>query len=119
MKFWISLVSTALLCFVAGLYLPWWSIAPVAFLIAAAMPQRPWKSFSGAFLGVFLLWIGLTWWIDRENGGLLSGRMAQVLPVGGKVLYLHLLTALLGGLVGGLAALSGTYVRSIFSFEKG
>ena len=118
MKFWISLLATALLSFVAGIYLPWWSIALVAFLIAYAIPQRPWKNFVSGFLGVFLLWIGLTLWIDRANGGILSARMAVILPVGGNVVYLHLLTALVGGLVGGLAALSGRYVQAAFSPEK-
>ena len=107
-----------MLSFEAGIYLPWWSIGIVAFLIAVVMPLRPWKNFIAGFLGVFLLWIGLTMWIDQANGGILTARMAIVLPVGGNVIYLHLLTALVGGLVGGLAALSGRYVRAVFSPEK-
>ena len=118
MKFIISLLAIALLSFVAGLYFPWWSIAGVAFGVALSMPQRPWKNFVAGFLGVFLLWIGLTWWIDRANGGILSAKMAIILPVGGQVLYLHLLTALVGGLIGGLAALSGGYARALFSSSK-
>jgi hypothetical protein len=39
--------------------------------------------------------------------------MAQILPVGGKVIYLHLLTASVGGLLGGLASLSGKHIRSL------
>ena len=49
MKFWISLLATALLSFVAGIYLPWWSIGLVAFLIAVVMPLRPWKNFIAGF----------------------------------------------------------------------
>ena len=115
MKFLISLIATSLLSFAACLVLPWWSIAGVAFAVAALIPQRTWKSFSAGFLGVFLLWLGLTLWIDRENGGVLSARMVQVLPVGGQVLYLHLLTAAVGGLVGGLAAISGQQARSLLA----
>jgi len=118
MKFLISLLAIALLSFVAGIYLPWWSVAGVAFLVALSIPQRAWKNFVAGFLGVFLLWIGLTWWIDRANGGILSARMAIILPVGGNVIYLHLLTALVGGLVGGMASLSGGYVRVLFSKDK-
>ena len=118
MKFLISLLAIVLLSFVAGLYLPWWSVAVVAFGVALTMPQRSWKIFLAGFFGVFLLWIGLTWWIDRANGGILSSKMAIILPVGGNVIYLHLLTAFVGGLVGGLASLSGGYVRALFSTEK-
>ena len=117
-KFFVTLLATTLLCFVASLYWPWWSIAVVASLIACLLPLKPWENFLSGFLGVFLLWIGLTWWIDRANGGMLSARMAQVLPVGGKVIYLHLLTAFVGGLVGGLAALSGNCIRSLFYTTK-
>lgn len=112
MKFIAALFLTAILSFVAGQFLPWWTIAPVAAGIGVLIPQKPLKSFFSGFLGVFLLWLGLTLWIDRSNGGLLSARMAQVLPLGGQVLFLHGLTAVVGGLIAGLAGLSGKYARA-------
>jgi threonine/homoserine/homoserine lactone efflux protein len=115
MKSLIAVLSTAILSFVAGIFFPWWTVALAAGLVALLMPQKSFISFLCGFGGVFMLWLGLTIWIDRSNDGLLSARMAQVLPVGGNVVYLHLLTAFVGGLIGGLAALSGKHLRSIFS----
>jgi hypothetical protein len=114
MKFFISLLAIALLSFISGVYLPWWSFAVAAFLVGSLMTQRAIWSFLSGFLGVFLLWLGLTLWIDVQNEGILSARMALILPVDGNVAWLHLLTAALGGLVAGFASLTGRLFRRVF-----
>jgi len=112
MKFFASIVLTALLAFVAGLYLPWWSIAIVAFLIALLVHQKAGKAFLAGFVGIFILWAGLAWWIDIKNNSVLSKKIASVLPLGGSAIALILVTALVGALVAGFAAMSGSYLRS-------
>jgi hypothetical protein len=111
MKFIAAILLTALLSFITGLYLPWWGIALAAFLAALVVPQRAAFSFISGLLGVMLLWCGLAWWIDIKNQGILSSRIANVLPLGGNVLLLILVTGLIGGLVAGFAAMSGSYLR--------
>ena len=111
MKFIISLLLTALLSFTAGLYLPWWSIALCAFVVAALILQQPLRAFLAGFLGVFLLWLIFSWSIDASNNQILSHRIAQIFPLGGISFLLILITAMVGGLVSGLAALSGSYLR--------
>lgn len=66
--------------------------------------------FSG-FLGIFFLWGMLSTWIDIKNQSLLSHKIAELLKIGGSSILLILLTAFIGGLVGGFAALSGSSVR--------
>jgi hypothetical protein len=111
MKFIISVILIALLSFAAGLYLPWWSLAIAAFAVALLIPLKPWLSWLSGFLGVFLLWGVLATWIDMKNQHILSQKMAQLLPVGGSMFLLILLTALVGGIVAGCAALTGAYAR--------
>lgn len=53
MKFFISLILTALLAFTFGLFFPWWAIAIAAFIVAALIPQRPVKAFITAFAALF------------------------------------------------------------------
>lgn len=115
MKFLLSLLATSVCCIVLGMFTPWWTVAIAAGSVGALMHRSGLQSFFSGFLGVALAWLGITLWINHSNGGIFSARMAQVLPVGGQVLYLHLITALLGGLIGGLAAWSGTSIRSIFN----
>ena len=111
MKFIISLLLTALLGFAACLYLPWWSIAIVAFIIAALIPQKAGRAFLAGFLALFLLWGGLSFWISNKNEHLLAHKMSMVIFKMDNPWLLILATALIGGLVAGMAALSGSFVR--------
>lgn len=111
MKFIVGIVLTAALGFVAGLFLPWWSIAVVGFLTGLLTGQRGLFAFLSGFIGLFILWGGLAWWIDSNNGSILSERIARLLPLGGSSVALILVTALLGGIVAGLASLTGSLLR--------
>ncbi len=113
LKYVLSIVVTALMAFVSGLYLPWWGIAIAAFLVSAAIPQKPTFSFLSGFLGVFLLWEVLAWWIDNKNNGILSQKVAALLGLGNSSVLLIVITSIVGALVAGFAALAGTYLRRL------
>lgn len=112
MKFATATILTALLGFISGLFLPWWCIAITSLGIAVLVHQKGWKAFLSGFLGLFILWAGLAWWIDMKNNGILSKKIAGVLPLGGNSFLLILVTGLVGGLVAGFAAMSGSYLRA-------
>jgi hypothetical protein len=112
MKFITSIILTGLLAFIAGLYLPWWSLAIAAFAVAALIHQKPWKAFLSGFLGLFLLWGGLALWINFKNDGVLAVKVASLLPLGGSPYLLIVATGIVSGLIGGLYALTGSYLRS-------
>jgi hypothetical protein len=111
MKYVVSILLTALLSFVTGLFLPWWTIAFAAFLVSVLIHQKPAMSFLSGFLGVFLLWEVLAWWIDNKNDSILSQKIAQIIPLGGSTILLILLTSVTGALVGGFSALTASYLR--------
>lgn len=111
MKFIISLILTALLSFGACLYLPWWSIAIVALLVAVLIPQRPSKAFFAGFIALFLLWGGLSFWLSSRNDHMLAQKIAAVLGFGNSYVLIAI-TALVAGLVAGLAALTGSFLRA-------
>ena len=112
MKFIAATILTALLGFISGLFLPWWGIAITSLLVAILVHQKGWKAFLSGFLGLFLLWAALAWWIDMKNNGVLSPKIAAVLPLGGNPVLLILVTGLVGGLLAGFAAMSGSYLRA-------
>lgn len=111
MKFGITILLTFFVSFAAGLYLPFWSAAFIAFLVAIFIYQRPGMAYLAGFLGIFLLWGSLAWWIDAQNDSILSKRMAGLFSLGGSSALLILVTALVGGIIGGLSALSGSFLR--------
>ncbi len=112
MKFLVAVILTALLAFISGLFLPWWGLAVTSLLVAVLVHQKAGKAFLAGLLGVFLLWAALAWWIDMKNNGVLSKKIASVLPLGGSAIVLILATAIVGGLVAGFAAMSGSFLRS-------
>lgn len=102
----------ALLAFVCGLFLPWWSIALAAFAVSALIPLKPLWAFCAGFFGIFILWGGLALVIDQLNNSILSTKIAAILPLGGSAYALICVTAFIGGLVGGGGALTGAYVKA-------
>lgn len=109
----ILIVATA-----AQLVLPWWSITPVAFVLALGLGQRSWGAFWAGFAGVGLGWLVLAGWLNLQNEGHLSHRVAELIPLGGSGWLLVLVTAVLGGLVGGLAALAGIWLRQALAKSR-
>jgi len=113
MKFLIALILTALLSFIAGIYINiWWFFAIIALLVAILVHQKAGKAFFAGFLGLFILWFVLTFWIDSANNSVLSVKIASLLPLGGSKWLLMIVTAFIGGLIAGFAAMSGSYLRS-------
>jgi hypothetical protein len=112
MKIFVSIILIALIAFVLGLYFPWWTIAVAAFLVAVIIPQFPWKAFLSGFLGIFIIWACLAWWKDMNNDGVLASKIAQLFSLPATSLIMVLVTAIVGGLIGGFAALSGSFLRT-------
>ena len=111
MKFIASILLTALLSFVICLYMDWWSIAITAFAVAIFIHQKPLQSFLTGFIALFLLWGGLCWWIDMKNEQVLSHKLAVLMSFGGSAFLMILVSALIGALVAGFAALAASYAR--------
>lgn len=111
MKFFISLLSISILSFIVGLYTSWWSIALVAFIVSLFISQRPGSSFLSGFTSVFLLWLILALLINAANGGILANRIGGMLGIGQRPVLLAFITALVGGIVAGFAALTASYIR--------
>lgn len=112
MRFIVTVVLVIALCFLGGLYLPWWTVAIIAFLVSLLTGLRTLWAFVAGFLGVFLLWGLLAFWIDQNNNGVLSSRIATLLPLGGSGLALIIVTAFVGGIVGGLASMTASFMRA-------
>lgn len=110
MKFIVSLVLMALLSFVVCLYFPWWCIAFTCFIVALLIRQHPGMAFLCGFMALFLLWGGLSLWISNNNGHILAHKISLLILKTDEPYYLVLATALIGSLVGGFAALSGSFL---------
>ena len=110
-KFIATTLLIALLSFIGGLFLPWWTIAVAGFIVSALIPQQPLTAFFAGFLALFLLWGGMALVIDLANGSILSTRVAGILPLHDASWALILVTGLVGALVGGGGSLTAAYLQ--------
>lgn len=112
MRFLLAILLTATLSFIAGKFLPWWNIAVISFLVALLIHQNIGAAFLSGAIGIFLLWGILAFWIDTQNNSILSHKIAELFHLGGSSILMIIVTAFIGGLVGGFAAMSGSSVRT-------
>src|SRR5436305_3116291 len=82
MRFILATLLIATIGFIAGVYLPWWSIAIVSFLIVLLIPLTAGKGFLAGFTGIFILWAFIASWIDIKNESLLSQKVAELFHLG-------------------------------------
>ncbi len=108
MKFLIQLIVIGILAFVLELFLPWWSIAIAAFIGGIAVPTR--ANFMAGFLGIALFWFLYALIIHTSAAAPLTDRVARIFSVNSTLLLV--ITATIGGLVGGFAAMAGGALRT-------
>lgn len=107
----LEITLIALLSLVAQLVLPWWSLTIVAFAVCFWRSSGPGRAFLYGFTGAGLVWLLYTLLIQFQTDGVFIGRMSELLFKTNTPVLPALVTALLGGLVGGLAGLSGYMVK--------
>ncbi len=94
-----------------GFFFPWWWPAAAAYLVGALLPRRAGSAFLSGFAGAGLAWAALAGFLDWRNHHLLSHRVAGIFhfPAG---VFLLAATGLIGGGMGGLAAMAGWSLRA-------
>ena len=98
-------------CLLVQLVLPWWTLAVVCLAGGYALGRGGGSAFGAGFLAVLSGWAlaaAVPWLV---TGSALATRVAGLLKLPGGGLVLLLIAAVLGGLVGGIAALSGWWLR--------
>lgn len=127
MKFLLRIVLIAGLIYLSGMFLPWpiITLAASAFLVGfifgkkprrkrvygKSVPHRPMSFWSG-FIAAAGVWGFLAYWLDKQNESVLSSKIFGILPIdfipldNGPML-MGAMTALVAGVLGGMASLSG------------
>jgi len=106
----IQILLIAILSLLAQVVFPWWSLAVVAFLVCFWRSSGAGSAFFYGFVGVALVWLIYALFIHVQTDGIFTGRMGQLLFKANNAAIPMLVTVIVGGLVGGLAGLSGFFV---------
>jgi hypothetical protein len=106
-KVLIQILVIVVLASLLELFAPWWSIALASF--AGGYFFRTSANFFAGFFAIGILWLVTSWIIDLSASAPLADRVAAIFSLSKPLLFL--VTALLGGLVGGFAAMTGSSLR--------
>jgi uncharacterized membrane protein YhaH (DUF805 family) len=99
-----------IISFVCSFFLPWWIISIIAFAAAFIFGKKPGQAFLSGFIAIFVAWTILALLKSIPNDNILAGRVAHLFQLPNWILLLFV-TAIIGGLVGGMSALSGVLVK--------
>ena len=129
MRFLLRIILVAGLAFLAQSFLPFWSAAIAGFVVGFLLSERKKRrmfgkkqasprSFFAGFIALFLLWGIMAWMADSANESLLSEKIHALITGGGEPFMaagyiLVLVTAMIGGLIGGFSTLTGNLLGEI------
>ena len=111
MNFLKQTLFTVALCFILQYFLPWWTLVIGAFAGGYFFGNKGWMAFLSGLLGVGLLWFVTAMTIDIQTQSILTEKVAKIFPTKTPAL-LFLVTAIIGGLPGAFAALTGALLKS-------
>ena len=107
-----------ILSLLAGFILPWWFVALTAFFAAYFLGKTSGKSFGAGFLAVALAWAILALIKSIPNENVLATRVATLFPLHAWWFLVLLVTAIIGGLIGGMAAWTGILFKKAFAKKR-
>ena len=107
-------IVIVVLSFIMGYFFEWWTVAIAAFIGGAIFGTSSGETFAKGMAAVIILWLVMICYYHFSTQGILSNKIAQILPVGGNVGVLIAATVLIGGIVGGWGAMSGFLMRNLF-----
>ncbi len=126
MRFILRILLTIGISFFAAPYLPWQAMVGIAAVVGGLLAKKKRRriftkpdpqawSFASGFIAGFVLWGGMAFWVDMKNASILSEKVASLfLQTGAGFSFgtgvLVLITAILGGLLGGFGMMTGHFL---------
>jgi len=110
MRFIISVILIICLAALAEMHLAWWSVALVSFIVIFFANLGSGKAFLAGFLAITVYWSYVALRADAANQHILSQIMAMLFHLPSSNLFI-LVSVIIGGLIAGLGAWSGSLVR--------
>ncbi|HEY0245196.1 MAG TPA: hypothetical protein VGC01_06500 [Mucilaginibacter sp.] len=109
----LLLLIILILTIISGYVLPWWAAAIVAFFAALYLGKTSVQAFWSGFGALFVAWVLLALIKSLPNDNRLANRVAHLFHLPNWIFVLAI-TAIIGGLIGGMAAWSGMLVKKTF-----
>ncbi|MEH0156363.1 hypothetical protein V6R21_19605 [Limibacter armeniacum] len=109
----VKILATALLAAFIQLFSPWWGIAVAGLISGLLFGGKSINAFLAGFIGIAILWGSYAFWVDHSTASILSEKVSKIVMLP-NAFSLLLVTAIIGGVVGGMSCLTGTLFRNSF-----
>ena len=109
MRLYIQIPAIVLFAYVLESFLPWYSFAFAAFVFGYVLDSE--SNFLGGFIAIALLWGLKIFFVTQNASQDLAGKVALIMDPIKEKWVLILITLVIGGLVGGFAAVTGGSLR--------
>lgn len=113
----MALPAILLLVLAGGFLAPWWWPALVGYAVGFWLCRSGGRAIVSGFAGTAAAWLALAAFQDWRNGHLLSSRMAALFSLPSPWMLLAL-TAVIGGILGGLGAWAGQALRAWLAVRR-
>lgn len=110
MPYLFQFIVTILLCYVLGGYIPSWAVIVTAFLPALIWAKKAAPTLMIGFIAIALLYFFMVNVGSSEDHNRLVDRISDMMGQSGMMI--KIITALIGGIIGGLGALLGFYLKN-------
>ena len=118
MKFILQVIFTSFLSYMLQPFLAPWIVVVIAGLVTLPIKTSASSAFLGGFVAISLLWMCKATIIDVHTNSILSTKIANLIGINSSILLI-LLTGTIGGILGGLGALSGQQLIHVLRKTKG
>ena len=116
MKF-ISLTTlSAMIVVFVNPFFPFWIVMGLIGILSAILGGNGFVSFLAGGIGMGLSWLGQTVFLSYQTGSALPDQMAEIVGLGSGVI-LSAITGIVGFLLGGFSAFSGSLFRKLLKIK--
>ncbi|MDN3643327.1 hypothetical protein QWY87_11480 [Lutimonas halocynthiae] len=110
----LNFLTTLFLAILFSFFMPWWSVMLAALLAGLFFSVKGISVFLVPFSAIFFYWIVYAFILSNGNDFILAKKIAVLLPLGGNAYALILVTAIVGGIAGGVAGVLGKQSKLLF-----
>ncbi|WP_296702972.1 hypothetical protein [Algoriphagus sp.] len=113
MKFLSLTILSALIVVFLNPFFPFWVVMVLIGILSAVLGAKAFVSFLAGGIGMGLSWLGQTVFLSYQTGSSLPDQMAEIMGLGSGV-ALSAITGVIGLMLGGFSACSGSLFRKLF-----
>ena len=118
MRLLLQILVVAFLGLVLAQFMPWWGVAIAGATAGYFFAGHRGKSFLAGFIGIFILWFAMAFYMKISTGSDFADRFAQLFPFPLSGTALMAVSGVIGGIIGGFGAFTGDSIKRLIGKQR-